>query len=84
MPPFENALFLFYRSFDRENLGKISEKSFVDLLKSKDDISDEEIKEMLDEYYRYKYDHCNLGSYILIFTAVILISRKFFISINKI
>jgi len=41
-----------FASFDRENLGKISEKSFVDLLKSKDDISDEEIKEMLDEYYR--------------------------------
>ena len=45
--------FLFYRSFDRENLGKISEKQFVDLLKSKDDIGDEEIKEMLAEYYRY-------------------------------
>jgi len=41
-----------FASFDREGLGKISERVFKDLLKSKDDISDEEIKEMLDEYYR--------------------------------
>ena len=51
-----NRKLLFYlyplRSFDREGLGKISEKCFKDLLKSKEDISEEEINEMLEEYYR--------------------------------
>ena len=42
----------FYRSFDREGLGKISEKTFKELLKAKDDIPDEDIEEMLEEYYR--------------------------------
>ena len=41
-----------FASFDREALGKISEKQFVELLKSKDDIADEDIQEMLEEYYR--------------------------------
>jgi len=41
-----------FASFDREALGKISEKQFVALLKSKDDIPDEDIQEMLEEYYR--------------------------------
>jgi len=41
-----------FESFDREGLGKISEKCFKDLLKSKEDISEEEINEMLEEYYR--------------------------------
>ena len=39
-------------SFDREGLGKISEKTFVELLKAKEDIPEEDIQEMLDEYYR--------------------------------
>ena len=39
-------------SFDREGLGKISEKTFVELLRAKDDIIEEDIQEMLDEYYR--------------------------------
>lgn len=42
----------FCRSFDREGLGKISEKTFVELLKTKDDIAEEDISEMLEEYYR--------------------------------
>lgn len=41
-----------FASFDREALGKISETQFVELLKAKDDIEDEDIQEMLDEYYR--------------------------------
>jgi len=41
-----------FASFDREGLNKISEKSFVELLKTKDDIPDEDIQEMLEEYYR--------------------------------
>jgi len=41
-----------FASFDREGLGKISEKTFVELLKAKDDIVEEDIQEMLDEYYR--------------------------------
>ena len=41
-----------FASFDREGLGKISEKAFVELLKAKDDIVEEDIQEMLDEYYR--------------------------------
>ena len=44
--------FFSFSSFDREALGKISEKQFVALLKSKDDIPDEDIQEMLEEYYR--------------------------------
>ena len=43
---------LFFRSFDREALGRISEKAFVELLKTKDDIPEEDIQEMLEEYYR--------------------------------
>ena len=35
-----------------KGLGKISEKAFVELLKAKDDIVEEDIQEMLDEYYR--------------------------------
>ena len=34
------------------DLGKISEKTFVELLKAKEDIPEEDIQEMLDEYYR--------------------------------
>ena len=41
-----------FASFDREGLGKISENTFVELLKSKDDIVEDDIQEMLDEYYR--------------------------------
>lgn len=41
-----------FASFDREGLGKISEKTFVELLKTKDDIANEDIQEMLEEYYR--------------------------------
>ena len=50
----KKLLFYLYplRSFDREGLGKISEKCFKDLLKAKEDISEEEINEMLEEYYR--------------------------------
>ena len=48
----KNLFGLFCSSFDREALGKISEKQFVSLLKSKDDIPDEDIQEMLEEYYR--------------------------------
>lgn len=33
-------------------MGKISEKTFVELLKTKDDIAEEDIAEMLEEYYR--------------------------------
>lgn len=44
---------MYCRSFDREGLGKISEKTFVELLKTKDDIANEDIQEMLEEYYRY-------------------------------
>lgn len=50
--PDHETLIDVFESFDRENLGKISEKVFKDLLKSKEDISEEEINEMLEEYYR--------------------------------
>jgi Ca2+-binding EF-hand superfamily protein len=42
-----------FRSFDKECTGKISEKTFKKILEAKDDVSEEEVKEMLEEYYRY-------------------------------
>ena len=50
--PDHETLFDVLASFDREGLGKISEKTFVELLKAKEDIAEEDVQEMLDEYYR--------------------------------
>jgi len=37
---------------DKSNTGLISEKSFRKVMKGKDDVSDKEIDEMLEEYFR--------------------------------
>jgi len=42
----------FYRSFDKENTGFISEYVFRQIMEGKGDIEENEIQEMLDEYYR--------------------------------
>jgi Ca2+-binding EF-hand superfamily protein len=48
-----NFLTLLFSSFDKENTGKISEKCFRKIMVGKDDISEKDIEEMLEEYYRY-------------------------------
>ena len=40
------------RSFDKENTGKISEKVFKQIMLGKGDVSETDIDEMLQEYYR--------------------------------
>ena len=48
-----NAIFSFvFRSFDKQNTGKISEKVFKQIMLGKDDVNESEIEEMLEEYYR--------------------------------
>ena len=41
-----------FRSFDKQNTGKISEKVFKQIMLGKDDVNESEIEEMLEEYYR--------------------------------
>ena len=41
-----------FRSFDREHFGMISETVFKKLMEGKEDINEEDITEMLEEYYR--------------------------------
>ena len=50
--PDEEALVQVFESFDKENLGMISEEVFKQIMSGKDDIDDEDITEMLEEYYR--------------------------------
>ena len=45
-------LFLYFRSFDKQSTGKISEKVFKQIMLGKDDVNESEIEEMLEEYYR--------------------------------
>ena len=42
----------FSRSFDKESTGKISEKTFRTIMVNKDDVTEKDVEEMLDEYYR--------------------------------
>lgn len=39
-------------SFDKDDVGMIAEDLFKKIMRSKDDINDEDITEMLEEYYR--------------------------------
>ena len=39
-----------FRSFDLQNTGHISEKRFIKIMKTKENVSDEDINEMLEEY----------------------------------
>ena len=48
---------MFYRSFDKENTGKISEKVFKQIMLGKGDVSEADIDEMLQEYYRLVSPH---------------------------
>ena len=41
-----------FRSFDKENTGKISEKCFRKIMVGKDDVTEKDVDEMLEEYYR--------------------------------
>ena len=45
------TIFSFYnRSFDPHNTGQIPEKKFIKIMKSKENVSDEDINEMIAEY----------------------------------
>ena len=39
-----------FRSFDLQNTGHISEKRFIKIMKTKENVSDEDINDMLEEY----------------------------------
>ena len=39
-----------FRSFDPHNTGQIPEKKFIKIMKSKENVSDEDINEMIAEY----------------------------------
>ena len=40
------------RSFDKSESGFISEDAFKQIMSAKDDVNEDDISEMLDEYYR--------------------------------
>lgn len=50
--PDEETLVDIFTSFDKENTGKISEKVFKQIMLGKEDVSETDIDEMLQEYYR--------------------------------
>lgn len=50
--PDEGTLVDVFASFDKENTGKISEKVFKQIMLGKGDVSEADIDEMLQEYYR--------------------------------
>ena len=54
-----NLLFSARSSFDKENTGKISEKCFRTIMVNKDDVTEKDVDEMLEEYYRWYFTHKN-------------------------
>jgi len=48
--PDEKCLLDIFRSLDLQNTGQISEKRFIKIMKTKENVSDEDINEMLEEY----------------------------------
>ncbi|CAB4062985.1 CALM [Lepeophtheirus salmonis] len=50
--PDEETLIDIFTSLDKDNTGKISESSFRQIMKGKDDCSEEDIDDMLKEFYR--------------------------------
>lgn len=50
--PDHETLVEIFASFDNENTGKISERVFRQIMKGKEDVSDGDVEEMLEEYYR--------------------------------
>ena len=48
----KDLVWFFSRSFDKESTGKISEKTFRTIMVNKDDVTEKDVEEMLDEYYR--------------------------------
>ena len=50
--PDEETLVKVFESFDKSQTGMISEEVFKHIMNGKDDVNEEDIREMLDEYYR--------------------------------
>ncbi len=50
--PDEDTLLDMFASFDKAGVGFISEGSFKKIMSARDDVSPDDIAEMLDEYYR--------------------------------
>ena len=42
-----------FSTFDKHEVGFISESSFKQIMSGKDDVSEADVAEMLEEYYRY-------------------------------
>ena len=50
--PDEDTLLDMFASFDKTSTGFISEGIFKQIMSARDDVSEEDISEMLDEYFR--------------------------------
>ena len=48
------------RSFDLQNTGQIPEKRFIKIMKTKENVSDEDINEMLEEYKKLYGKKCDV------------------------
>jgi len=48
--PDEECLLDIFRSFDPQNTGRISERRFVQIMKSKENVPEEDVNEMIEEY----------------------------------
>ena len=44
---------IFFSTFDKHEVGFISESSFKQIMSGKDDVRETDIAEMLEEYYRF-------------------------------
>jgi Ca2+-binding EF-hand superfamily protein len=50
--PDQETLVQVFASFDKDNIGMISESSFRKIMSAKDDVDAQDIADMLEEYYR--------------------------------
>ena len=55
--------FFLFRSFDPENTGKIGEKQFRKIMKSKEGIPDDDVNEMLNGKLLHTHTHTELGTF---------------------